>query len=299
MDNPLSEKYDSPRTIKYKKGKSDLPIVEISSKEAKATVSLYGAHILSFQPKGEADILWISDQSLFEEGKPIRGGIPICFPWFGPHESDPQKPLHGFARINQWEVAGTSILPEGDLQLQLILKDTPETKLIWPHSFQLEMKIMLGSALNVSLTCINTGKEVFTYSDALHAYFTVSDISKVRLHGFKGHRYYDGLENGAVKTQTEELLVIKREEIRRYFEFTDECILEDLGYYRKIHIKKDGSRVTLVWNPWSETAKKIPDMQDDGYKKMLCVESVNSNDDIVTLKPGEKHTLTTIIKSVR
>jgi len=293
--NNLEKKYGIPGMIKFMTGKSNLPIAEITSKNASAIVSLYGAHILNFRPNGQPDLLWMSNLSAFEEGKPIRGGIPICFPWFGPHESDSQKPLHGFARLSQWEVVGTSILPEGDLQLQLILKDTPGTKLIWTHSFRVEMTIIVGDMLKVMLACVNSGKEVFTYSDALHTYFKVSDIANVRLHGFKGYSYYDGLEDGAIKTQSEDLLLINKEESRRYFEFTNECIIEDLGYSRKIHVNKNGSRVTLVWNPWAETAKKIPDMQDDGYRNMICVEAVNANNDIILLKPGESHVLTTVL----
>ena len=291
----LNEKFGIPGQINFTTGKGNLPIAEITSRDASAVVSLYGAHLLSFQPKEQSDILWMSDLSAFEEGKPIRGGIPVCFPWFGSHESDSQKPVHGFARINQWDVTGTRILSQEEVQLQLTLKDSLGTRLHWPYSFRIDMMIIVGSALKVSLTCTNTGKEVFTYSDALHTYFAVSDIANVRVHGFKKCRYYDGLENGKVKTQTEDLLLVNREESRRYFEFTNDCIIEDLGYSRKIRVKKDGSQVTLVWNPWVENAKKIPDMQDDGYQTMICIEAVNANDDIVTLKPGESHVLTTVL----
>jgi len=295
----LNKKFGIPGRIDFSTGKGMLPIVEMKSGDIEDIVFIYGSHIVSFRLKEQPDILWMSDSSTFEKGKPIRGGIPICFPWFGPHVSDPQKPLHGFARISNWDVTRTGILKNGDVQLQLTLKDSPQTRKLWPYSFQNDLTITVGNSLSISLSCQNTGKAVFTYADALHTYFSVSDIDNVRLHGFKGYKYYDGLENGAIKTQTEEVLIIQKEESRRYFEFTDDCIIEDLGFSRKIHIKKYGSRVTLIWNPWSETAKKIPDMPDDGYKKMLCVESVNSNDNVITLKPGEKHTLTTTINVER
>jgi len=294
--NLIEKKYGIVDKIKFRLGRGNFPIAGISSQNATAIISLYGAHILSYKPKGLQDILWISEMSAFDDGKPIRGGIPICFPWFGSHVSDPQKPLHGFARISNWDVTRTGILKNGDVQLQLTLQDSPQTTKLWPYSFQNDLTITVGNSLSISLSCQNTGKAIFTYADALHTYFSVSDIDNVRLHGFKGYKYYDGLENGAIKTQTEEVLVIQKEESRRYFEFTDDCIIEDLGFSRKIHIKKYGSKVTLIWNPWAETTKKIPDIPDDGYRKMLCVESVNSNNDQIVLRPGEHHILSTIIK---
>ena len=295
MNIILNEKFGIPGLVNFTTGRGNLSIAEIKQKNAKAVVSLYGAHLLSFQPNGQPDVLWMSDLSAFEEGNPIRGGIPVCFPWFGPHISNPQKPLHGFARLHLWEVVGTSILSGDEIQIRLNMKDTPETKELWPFSFQAEMIITVGSSLEVTLVCTNTDNKTFTYSDALHTYFAVSDVANIKLHGLKGYSYYDGLDNNTVKEQAEELLIVKKEESRRYFNFTGDCIIEDVGFSRKIRVRKRESRITLVWNPWSETAKKIPDMQDDGYKTMICVEAVNANEDKIELRPGESHTLSTIL----
>ena len=293
----LSAKFSIHGHIKFTSNR-EIIVVEITHPYAKASVSLYGAHVISFQPKGQQDVLWMSDQSLFEEGKPIRGGIPVCFPWFGPHETDAQKPVHGFARLKRWEVFGTSVLQSGEVQLQLQLKDSPETKLLWPHSFELLITITLGKTLEISLRCTNKGNETFTYSDALHSYFAVSDVQKIKLLGFKGFSYYDGLEKGVVRKQNEEFLIIQKEESRRYFDFTDDCIIIDSPSSRKIRVEKKGSRVTLVWNPWANTAKNIPDMPDDGYKNMICVEAVNSNNDIVSIPSNGSFTLSTRVSII-
>lgn len=289
----LNAKFGIPKKISFEVGKGEFPIAVITSKESKVVVSLYGAHVLSFHPVGQNDVLWMSDLSAFERAKPIRGGIPVCFPWFGPHEGDPQKPLHGFARLSLWEVASTRVLPEGEVELQLQMSDSPETESLWPHKFGNKMTITVGSALKVALTCTNVGKGSFTYTDALHTYLAVSDLTNTKIHGLEGCKYYDALDNGAVKQQTDKVLMVQKEESRRYFNFTGDCVVEDVGLSRKIRVARNGSRMTLVWNPWTETAKKIPDMQDSGYKTFICVEAVNANEDKVELAPGQSHTLST------
>ena len=290
----LSAKFSIHGHIKFTSNR-EIIVVEITHPYAKASVSLYGAHVISFQPKGQQDVLWMSDLSTFEKGKPIRGGIPVCFPWFGAHDSDAQKSIHGFARLHLWDVVSTSILPSGEIRLRMVLRDSPETKLLWPFSFKNLMTITVGKSLEVALTCTNTGKETFTYSDALHTYFAVGDVEKVKLHGFNKCSYYDGMDNGTIKNQSEEWISIDRETNRRYFDYASDCIIEDPVLLRKIRIGKRGSQVTLVWNPWSETAKKIADMHENGYKTMLCVEAVNANNDKITLLPNQSHTLSTIL----
>jgi glucose-6-phosphate 1-epimerase len=291
----LNKKYGIAGKLKFISGQGGLPVAIITNEFGKASVSIYGAHVLSYRPKGQEEVLWMSSLSTFEEGNPIRGGIPVCFPWFGPHASDSKKPQHGFARLQMWKVAETIDLPEGETQLSLTLRQNPKIKTLWPYSFQADMIITVGAWLKVTFRCTNTGKEQFSYSGALHSYFAVSDIANVKIKGLGGSCYYDGLGATVPSTQEEGSLVIRKEENRRYINTTSDCIIEDSGLSRKIRVGKTGSRVTVVWNPGAEMAKKIADMPDDGYKTMVCVEAVNAYDDIVTVQPKGSCTLATNI----
>ncbi|MCL5267412.1 MAG: D-hexose-6-phosphate mutarotase [Bacteroidetes bacterium] len=289
----LNVEFGIPGKVKFNGGKGGFIFVEITRPEARAVVSTYGAHVLSFEPRGQYDVLWMSEKSVFEKGKPIRGGIPVCFPWFGPHESDPKKPLHGFARIIQWNVLATRVHSNGEIELKLGITDTEETRELWPFHFKAEMTIKVGRYLDVTLESTNTGHETFSYTDALHSYFSVSDVTQIGLKGLGGRNYYDGLENGAVRRQDTTTLVVRNEENRRYFDFDGPCTIDDPGYSRKILVERRGSLVMLVWNPWLETSRGISDMHSDGYRTMICVEAVNAHDDKVVLSPGKTFSLST------
>jgi len=291
----LNQKYAIPRHIEFIRGKGGLPTAIIINGLASSEVCLYGAHVLKYQPKDQKDVLWMSDKSFFEEGKPIRGGIPVCFPWFGPHAKDSNKPQHGFARLLTWTVLETSVLPEGSTQLRLGLEDSPATKDLWPFSFKAEMTISVGESLDVMLSYSNTGNETFVVSDALHSYFNISDVENIGIEGLTGITYYNGFEKEATGKQTEPVLLIQQEENRRYVNHSSECLIEDAGFMRNIHVAKTGSKVTVVWNPW-ENAKNIADIPDEGYKTMICVEAVNAYDNVATVAPGKSFSVSTSIR---
>jgi glucose-6-phosphate 1-epimerase len=290
----LNQIYGIAGSLEFTEGKGGLPVAKIITPQGEAAVSLYGAHVLSYRPSGKEEVLWMSEKSEFAEGKAIRGGIPVCFPWFGKHASDPKKPQHGFARLTMWRVAGASKLTDGSVELRLAMSDTPSTRELWPHPFAAELVVTVGGALRVELRCTNTGTEAFTYSDALHSYFRVSDCANVKVEGLGGVTYYDAGDD-APKTQTEKLLEIRGEVNRRYMETDAECVIEDSGFKRTIRVGKQNSHTTVVWNPWSETAAKMADMADDGYRTMLCVEAVNAFEDSPAVPPGGTTSLETII----
>jgi len=290
----LNEKYRIAGEVEFTNGVSGLPVIVVSNQFATAIISIYGAHVLSYQPKGERDILWMSEKSAFEEGKAIRGGIPICFPWFGPHPTDTLLPQHGFARLSFWDVAETTTLNNGASKIKLQLHQTPATTELWPFDFSAGITVTIGAKLEVVLNVINTGDKTFTYSDALHSYLNVSDISNINIDGLRLSNYYDGFGT-AEKQQDETLLVIAKEENRRYVHHTADCIVYDKGFSRKIRVAKTGSKVTVVWNPGAKTSKTIADIEDEGYKNFICVEAANSYDDVITLEPGKQFTLSTII----
>lgn len=292
--NKLNQKYAMGELITFKVGQGGLPVAVINNEFAQAEVSIYGAHVLKYQPNGQKDLLWMSPQSIYEVGKPIRGGIPLCFPWFGPHILDSTKPQHGFARLLTWEIISTTVFFEEKTQLVLGLESNDRTKELWPYDFKAQLKVDVGEKLEVTLSYTNMGAQSFICSDALHTYFNVSDIATVKIAGLQGVTYYKGFEKEATGKQAEPYLQIKQEENRRYIKHSGECIIDDAGLNRKIYVSKKGSNVTVVWNPW-ENARNIPDMPDDGYKTMICVEAVNAYEDVATVDPGKTFSVSTTI----
>jgi len=294
----LNQQFGHQKQIEFSTTKGDLPIVTLTNQYATATISLYGAQVLSYIPKGEADILWMSDKSLFQEGKAIRGGIPICFPWFGPNPEDSKKPQHGFARLLTWTVKTTNTSPQGYLSITLALKDSPATKALWPFSFTAEIIVTLDTKLELTLRCINNDEKAFEYSDALHSYFNISDISNITIDGLVDATYFPaGIDTGI--QQKEKLVAITKEENRRYLDHTATCTINDQGYKRKISVGKAGSKTTVVWNPGADVTKTMSDMSPDGYKTFVCVEAANAFNNFIKLGPGESFSLSTIIQSER
>lgn len=290
----LNEKFAIANELRFENGKGDLPFVKIKNDKASCTLSLYGAHVLSFIPNQQEEVLWLSKTSEFKINTPIRGGIPICFPWFGPHANDGQKPPHGFARLVLWDVEGTKQLPNGDTHIALGLSESDYTKNIWPHAFKAQINVTVGKELVVELTYTNTSTETFTCTDALHTYFNIGDLNLISIDGLSEATYYDGFATELL-TQNTPTLKIEKEENRRYVNHTNECTIVDEVLNRKIKVSKTGSNVTVVWNPHLETSKKIGDIHEGGYKNFICVEAVNAYQDSIVLSPGESWSISTNI----
>lgn len=286
----LNQQFGIKDHLDFFEGTGSLPCVKINNEYATCILFLYGAHVLSFIPAGQPDLLWMSDTSAFELGKAIRGGIPLCFPWFGPHASDSNKPQHGFARLSEWEVKSTQQLQNGSTELVLTLNENEETLLLWPFLFEAELRVVVGSAFVISLQIKNTGDKTFTYTDAMHTYFNISDLANLQIAGLAGTSWYNGFASETT-VQQEEILSITTEENRRYINHETDCVITDAGYQRNIIVSKTGSKVTVVWNPYKETAKSIGDMPDDGYNTFICVEAANAYTDAVVLEPGQMHTI--------
>lgn len=284
----LDEQFGLEGELGFVEQEGGLVFISVYNKYAEAEISLYGGHVTRFTPHDTFDVIWMSPASQFEEGKPIRGGIPVCFPWFGPHSEDASLPLHGFARIVYWEVVETASLPGGETQLVLQLTSSQQTKQWWPYDFQAKLEIRVGKQLVVNLHVENTGREPFTYTAALHTYYNVSEIGNVSIEGLANTPYYNGMEK-VLHVQDEALLTIGKEENRRYIETTAACLLHDQAFKRTIKAGKTGSEATVVWNPWRETCASIPDLADDDYQTFVCIEAANIYHDAVKVFPGENH----------
>jgi glucose-6-phosphate 1-epimerase len=290
----LEEKFSIEGEVGFAELEEDLVFITVSNKFADMDICLYGAHITNFKPYNTMEILWMSPESKFIEGSPIRGGIPVCFPWFGTHKTDSLKPQHGFGRLMYWDVIETASLKSGETTVKLQLCSSPETKKFWEHDFCAELNVVVGKTLSVALKVTNNSNLDFEYSCALHSYFTLSSIEEISIEGLQNTKYYNQLEPGDFIQETE-LLEIHKAETRHYYDTENACIINDPVFGRRISVEKSGSKITTVWNPWEETCSKIDDLPDDSYHTFVCVEAVNAFNNMIKLAPGESHVTSAII----
>ena len=240
-------------------------------------------------------MLWVSERSWFEVGRPIRGGIPVCWPWFGTQAPAPGLPHHGCVRTRLWQVRGTESLDVAT-RIVLGLGDDAETRAVWPHGFDLEIAVTVGAELSVALTARNTDSGPWSCTGALHSYFSVGDVAAVKVHGLEGCRYVTKVEDPPEDRQ-QGPITIGAEVDRVYTGTTAECVIEDPVLGRRIRVAKEGSRTTVVWNPWVEKSRRMEDFDDDEYQGMLCVETANAGGDVITLRAGESHRLGATIRA--
>ena len=266
-----------------------LTVLELSSAQCAGRLALQGAQLLEWAPEGEKPVIWLSKRARLAPGASIRGGIPICWPWFGPHPSEASRPNHGVARTSPWELVAHE-REEGRTRIGLRLAETPTTRAHWPHSTRVEMHLELGQALECELVTRNDGEDPVTIGEALHTYLAVGDVRDVSVEGLEGGVYLDKLDGGKRKKQVGALR-IDSEIDRVYLESVADCVVRDPVWKRNIRVSKRGSSSTVVWNPWAAKSAAMADMEDDGYLRMLCVESANAADDVVTIPPGGEHRL--------
>ena len=272
------------------RGDGDIPVVTIQNKLASARISLQGAHILSWIPAGEAEVIWLSEDAVYKDGKSIRGGIPVCWPWFGAHESREDFPAHGFARTVMWDLLKTEALDDGRTRISLFIQKSQQMDSFWPEQAEVFFQVTVGKKLELELDTCNKGSKAISIGQAFHTYFKVNDVSRVMLHGLDGAEYLDKLEGFKRKKQPG-TVTINEEVDRVYLDTVNDCVIQDTELNRNIVIKKCGSHSTVVWNPWQQTADKMGDLGTNGYKTMLCVESSNAADDVVVIEPGKQHQL--------
>jgi len=267
-----------------------LIMAEITSEHAQATIALQGAQVLSWVPNGQQPVIWLSDDATFTPGKSIRGGIPVCWPWFGAHPERDDYPAHGFVRAADWEVIETSVLGAGQTKIVFRLLQQKENAAFWPHNTELELQVIVGSTLELNLITRNNSSEAITISQALHSYFAVNDISQVAIKGLEDCQFIDALDDWQRKVETDSIRIDA--EIDRIYQNTKPtCVLEDTGWQRCINIETINSQSTVVWNPWIDKSVRLGDMGEGGYLNMLCIETGNIADDRVSIAAGREHCL--------
>ena len=281
--------------IEYKKLKNGFEYIEVSNTSARAKIALQGAHLFHYQCVGKKPLLWLSDSSFFETGKAIRGGVPICWPWFGKHTTESNLPQHGFARNFLWTLVDVNETNEHLTELKFLLKSSGESLKLWPHSFELLLHITVGKTLTIALTTKNCDEKAFAITSALHTYFAVANIDKVSIEGLHNTQYFDALTKE--NTRQRGRVCIAEEVDRIYREVHNPLTLHDQE--RTVRICTEGSSSVVVWNPWADKCARMNDMADDAYKTMLCIETANALEDARLLAPDEEHTLTAIISSTK
>lgn len=252
-----------------------------------AVVALQGAQVLSWRHDGR-EMLWLSPAARLGTGKAVRGGIPVCWPWFGPHPREAAKPAHGFVRAATWNAAHTEA---SSREATVVLQYRPQ-RFMQEHEPELRLRVALSEELNLTLTTDNYWPVPFTMTAALHTYFAVSDIGEIAVEGLDGRVYVDKLDHEQRKTQAG-AITIDREVDRIYLGDTSDISMVDRSTGRRLRIESSGSRSAVVWNPWTEKTQRLGDMgAPDAYRRMLCIETANAGDDTVIVPPNGQHVVT-------
>jgi len=284
----LNQKFSLNGKIRFTDENGQVKLVAQSEKSS-LECYLQGAHITSFKIDKNKELLWLSPDAVFKSEKAIRGGIPICWPWFGPHPEDPALPQHGFARNSVFSLSQTAEKENGDLEIILILQDSEASLELWPFKFRLEVSITMGAALTVEVTTHNLDALTIPISEAVHSYFDVDDIHTLKLSGLQNVAYYDQIES-QYGIQTDANFEFKNEVDRIY-----QAPKADIDIIKsddtRINITQENANAVVVWNPWIEKSKTMGDFPDDGYVRMVCIEAANVRYGTTKIKPGECHSI--------
>lgn len=274
-------------------GPGGLPMIEIDNGLARCRISLYAGQVLSFQPAGVADdLLFVSERAYYAEGKAIKGGVPICWPWFGADPEGLGRPAHGVVRNRHWTVQDTSALPGGETLVTLGFAAGDDVRLWWPHAFSLRLMIKVGKVLELRLVTENQAEQPWPLTQAFHTYFKVGDIRRVKVLGLEGRDYLDKAKSGGGERKTQTGAVCIDGEVDRiYVDTAGDLLIDDAAGQRRIRIQSSGSQSAVVWNPGAAIAASMADLQDDDYERFLCVETTNAASDAVILVPGARHEL--------
>ena len=296
--NPIPaalRRLEIPGTAVFEPGSGDLIRLAVKSPLAQAHIYLHGAQVTHFQPRDAAPVLFLSGQSFFSPGKPIRGGVPVIFPWFDAHATRPDAPAHGFARTADWQVDSLSVDGDHIITAVFRLDARAATHAAWPHDFVLRYRVVIGRSLTLTLEVENTSTTPFTFENALHTYFAVGDVSQTATTGLEQTSYLDKTDGMQRKTQGSEPIRITQETDRLFENTRAACVLDDASTGRRITNEKGGSQTTVVWNPWIARAAAMADFGDGDWPQMLCIETANAGANAIALSPGDTHSMRAVI----
>ena len=286
-------RFGIPGVARIREGKGGLPRIQITGSQAEGEMYVHGAHVTSWRPAGSEEVLFLSTKSRWQEGQAIRGGIPICFPWFRAKADAPKAPAHGFVRTRSWQL-GSIVEASAGVTVSMFIESDEQTRQWWPAEFRLEHRVTFGSKLKLELVCVNTGKTPFHFEEALHTYNQVADVEKVRLQGLDGMRFLDNTDSNREKTQLGNATITSQTD--NAFTDTQKAVdLLDPEMRRRIRLDKANSSTTVVWNPWQQGANALQDLGEGEWKQFLCVEASNIMSAAVTLAPGQEHKMSAML----
>jgi glucose-6-phosphate 1-epimerase len=289
----LDRRLGIPGVAKVSEGNGSMPRVQITSSRGEGEIYLHGAQVTSWKPSGNDEVLFLSTKSRWEDGQAIRGGIPICFPWFRGKANAPQAPAHGFVRTKTWQLE--SIVEGGrGVTVTMFTGSDERTQLWWPGEFRLVHRATFGSELTLELVCTNTGKTPLRFEEALHTYNRVSDVHDARAQGLDAVSFLDNIDSNREKTQRGDVAAVSQTD-NAYLNTTSAVDLLDPKMHRRIRLQKANSLTTVVWNPWREGAHGMRDLGDGEWTQFLCVEASNILSCAVNLEPGQEHKTTATI----
>ncbi|RYV50813.1 D-hexose-6-phosphate mutarotase [Pengzhenrongella frigida] len=310
MPSALPAHASLPSSVRVGPGHGGLPVVFVAGRTGSAEIYLHGAHVTHWAPAGAAPVIWMSAASRYVPDAPLRGGVPLCFPWFGAHDGDAAAPAHGFARLLDWELADAQ--DDGDdVVATFRLADSPATRSsAWPHRFEARYTVTVGARLTLALEVTNLDPSDVMFEEALHTYLRVSDIASTEVTGLEGAPFLDRLggpdpqagEDGPVRFagETDRIYLGTRSAATVVDGAVVDGAVVDGGVVdgavgRRVRIDKLGSGSTVVWNPWVDKSAAMADFGDDEWTTMVCVETCNIRTDAVRLAPGQSHTMTAVL----
>lgn len=286
-----------PASVQIGVGQGGLPLVRVNGLAGKAEVYLQGAHVTSWTPAGHPSVLWMSAFSEFAPGRPMRGGVPVCFPWFGPHPADATASAHGFARLAEWNLVQAREAGD-DVVLVFRLTDSEQTRhSVWPYRFEAHYTVTVGAQLGLALQVSNLDVVPVTFAEAFHTYLSVPDIHAVEVSGFEDLAFIDRLADPEARVAEGRPVTLSSETDRIYLGTSNEARISD-GAGRTLSISTKGSQSRVVWNPWRAKAAAMADFGADEWTGMVCVETANVRGDEITLAPGETHTMSAVIAQI-
>ncbi len=293
MAAELDHRFGIPGVAKVCEGNGGLPRVRITGAFGEGEVYLHGAHVTSWKPAGNDEVLFVSTKSHWQEGQAIRGGIPICFPWFRAKAGDAHAPAHGFARTRSWQLESI-IESEKGVAVSMVTHSDEQSRRWWPGEFRLIHRVTFGSELKLELICTNTGTTPVHFEEALHTYNQVADVEQVQLQGLDTVHFLDNTDANQEKMQIGDVAIASQTD-SAYMNTDSASSLLDPKMRRRIRLQKEKSLTTVVWNPWRDGAAGLKDLGDGEWKEFLCVEASNILGAAVNLDPGQEHKMTAVL----
>jgi glucose-6-phosphate 1-epimerase len=285
----LNTRFGIPGAAKVVAGNGGLAKVVVSTPNATGEMYLHGGHVTSWNPKGASEVFYCSPHSFWQDGRAIRGGVPICFPWFGDKADDPEAPAHGFVRTKAWELE--SITTNGDdVAVRMFTGSDADTRRWWPYDFRLVCRANFGAQLTLELIVSNADASPFTFEEALHAYFRVVDAETTTVDGLDATDFIDKTDHRSRKTH-HGALRFSRETDSIFLNTQHPIELAEPALRRRIVLQKQNSLTTVVWNPWAEKARGMNDLGDGEWRNFACVEASNVGPYAAHLAPDQQHVM--------